>query len=267
MSNFGNVILFGSGEATESGRKTLRKFFFKTKKKYSIAILETPAGFQPNSHLVAQEIADTFKFSLGEFIKDISVVSARKKDTEYSPDNESILPPIESSDVIFLGPGSPTYTINQLINSKCLEIIQKKFTQGSTLVLSSAAAIAFGKHALPVYEIYKVGQDLHWQKGLNFFEQAGLSISVIPHWNNTDGGKDLDTSRCFMGANRFTQLLQMLPKDQTLFGIDEHTALIFDFQKNSFIVEGKGCVTFVKNKNSTIFSNGKEYLLEDIKRL
>jgi hypothetical protein len=67
------------------------------------------------------------------------------------------------------------------------------------LAFASAASIAVGRYALPVYEIYKVGADLHWVDGLDLFRVFGWELAIVPHWNNREGGDDLDTSRCFMG--------------------------------------------------------------------
>ena len=110
-----------------------------------------------------------------------------------------------------MGPGSPTYTARQLTGSLAYEIIQARQRTGAALVLASAATIAFGCQTMPIYEIYKAGMDLHWQPGLNYFQQFGLDLVIVPHWNNAEGGAELDTSRCFMGAGRF---------DESLFIVD-----------------------------------------------
>ena len=70
-------------------------------------------------------------------------------------------------------------------------------------VFASAGAIAIGRYTLPVYEIYKAGHDLHWQDGLDLFGPFGLNLAFVSHWNNGEGGADLDTSHCFMGKERF----------------------------------------------------------------
>ena len=82
--------------------------------------------------------------------------------------------------------------------------------------------------SLPVYEIYKVGEELHWIEGLDLFNFYGLKLVFIPHWNNNEGGAELDTSRCFMGQERFMRLIEMLPDEVTIVGLDEKTALIID---------------------------------------
>jgi hypothetical protein len=116
---------------------------------------------------------------------------------------------------------------------------------GAALVLASAACLAISQYALPVYEIYKVGEDLHWKPGLNFFGSYGLPLVFIPHWNNNDGGAELDTSRCFMGRERFARLMALLPPGLSVLGIDEQTALALDPQADTAEVLGQGSVTLI----------------------
>jgi hypothetical protein len=125
--------------------------------------------------------------------------------------------------VLFLGPGSPTYTVRQLAGSLVWHMLLARHRRGAAVIMASAATIAVGALALPVYEIYKVGSELHWQPGLDLLGPYGLSLVVVPHWNNTEGGKDLDTSHCFMGRERWTQLETLLPPSVTTVGIDEHS--------------------------------------------
>ena len=65
--------------------------------------------------------------------------------------------------------------------------------------------------------------------GLDLFADFNLPLSVIPHWNNTDGGDEVDTSRCFIGIERFNQWCDLLPPGHTTVGLDEHTGIIIDF--------------------------------------
>ena len=69
-------------------------------------------------------------------------------------------------DEVLLGPGSPTYAVRQLRESLLFELIKARHRMGTALVLSSAATLAFGRFTIPVYEIYKVGQDPYWENGL-----------------------------------------------------------------------------------------------------
>jgi cyanophycinase-like exopeptidase len=264
MNTHGIIVLFGSGETLDTGRKIQRNVLFDLPRGQKVAIVETPAGFQPNSNIVAQELAQVFTFSLKEFVQDVAIIPARKKGTVQSPDAEEILMPLLDASYIVLGPGSPTYAAKQLTDSKALSHIKNRWEHGATLVLSSAAAIASGEYVLPVYEIYKAGADFYWEKGLNMFEQIGLPLSVLTHWNNTDGGEKLDTSHCFMGKERFTKLLHLFPKDKPLICIDEHTAVIMYIDKDSFQVRGKGNMSLLLEGNTTVFEHGAMYRLSDM---
>jgi hypothetical protein len=79
-----------------------------------------------------------------------------------------------------------------------------------------------------VYAIYKVGEDLRWLPGLDLFQDIGLNLTVVPHWNDTEGGARLDTSHRYMGAERFGYLRRMIPGETTILGIDEHMACVLD---------------------------------------
>ena len=135
---------------------------------------------------------------------------------------------------------------------------------GCALVFASAAAIALGTHVLPVYEIYKAGHDLHWIPGLDFFEPYRLPFVIIPHWNNQDGGEDLDTSRGFLGGARFEAMLEMLPNDQIVMGIDEHTALRIDCEDQCCQVMGLGTVTIIKEGEQRVISSGSSFPLDQL---
>ena len=148
----------------------------------------------------------------------MTLVPARRRGTALSPDNPEIVAPLLDSDVIFLGPGSPSYAVRQLQDSLAWHTLRGRQRLGAAVVLASAASIAAGAYALPVYEIYKVGEDPHWKPGLDLFADFGLKLAVMPHWNNNDGGAELDTSRCFMGLARFEPLLAMLPADVVVLG-------------------------------------------------
>ena len=66
--------------------------------------------------------------------------------------------------------------------------------------------------------------------GLAVGEAGGprTRLVVVSHWNNHDGGAELDTSHCFVGKERFQELVCMLPSEVTVVGIDEHTAVTID---------------------------------------
>ena len=107
---------------------------------------------------------------------------------------------VESASYVFAGAGSPTYAVPHLADSllwRCVAGIG--WSDGSTLALASAMALAVSKYTLPVYEIFKVGEELSWTPGLDLFGSLGMDLAIVPHWNNNEGGAKLDTSHCYMG--------------------------------------------------------------------
>ena len=60
----GLVALFGSGEISASGRAVYDLLMRQLSPPIHVAVLETPAGFQPNSALVAEEVATFLRHRL-----------------------------------------------------------------------------------------------------------------------------------------------------------------------------------------------------------
>ena len=132
---------------------------------------------------------------------------------------------------------------------------------GGCLVAASAAALTVGRFTLPVYEIYKVGNDLFWAEGLNILGHFGFDLVVIPHWNNAEGGTH-DTRFCYMGETRFHKLESMLAKDMKILGLDEHTACLINLEKNEAVVRGIGRVTLRSQGKEMVFEKGDRFSLE-----
>jgi hypothetical protein len=63
---------------------------------------------------------------------------------------------------------------------------------------------------------------------------------------------------------RFQQWCDMLPSDHTLVGLDEHTGLILDFEKNECTVSGVSSVSLVRECDPEIFAAGKIFPLREL---
>ncbi len=260
------VVLFGSGETSPTGRFIHEQLFQEIGAPVHVAILETPAGFEPNSALVAGKIKEFMELHLQNFHPEVVIIPARKKGSPFSPDDPNIVTPLLFADYIFLGPGSPTYSVRQLSATLAYQYLVDANRRGTVLSLASAAAIAFGAYALPVYEIYKVGTDLHWVRGLDFFGQWGLELAIVTHWNNAEGGQELDTSCCYMGVERMAALWKLLPDPATLLGIDEHTAVVLDGQRRTGAVMGKKGTATIRSKRRSerVYSVGDSFSFDDL---
>lgn len=225
-------------------------------------IMETPAGFELNANRVAGRVADFAATRLQNYRPDVKMVAARHRGTQNSPDSPAVLEPLIDGDMIFMGPGSPSYAVRQLQGSLAWDYICALHRMGAALVLASAATISIGQIALPVYEIYKVGEDPYWKPGLDFLKPYGLSLSFIPHWNNAEGGSELDTSRCFIGLERFEKLCAQLPKGTTMIGLDEHTGVVIDLEARTCQVIGRSQVHIVKDCDVFSYDSGEKFGIE-----
>lgn len=256
----GRIILFGSGETGKHGRRIQEESLAVHRKPVRVAILETPAGFQPNVDVVTGKLRTFYEHNLQNLNPIVTPVPARKRGGADDPNDPAIAQLLADADVVAAGPGSPTYMIRQLQESITLRAIRARHQVGATLVFASAAAIAVGHVAIPVYEIYKVGDDPVWVPGLDLLADIGMRVAVVPHWNNQEGGAVLDTSHCFIGANRFADLLDQLPAGVTVLGIDEHTAVVIEPATGVARVLGAGSATIIASGVSTTFPSGSTLL-------
>ena len=260
----GQIAFLGSGETSLAGGRIFESLAKNINAPLRIALMETPAGFELNSAQVVGKVGDFMKTRLQNYKPIVDVIPARKKNSAFSPDDPEIVKPLLYANMIFMGPGSPTYTIRNLKDTLAWGVIRARHRLGATLIFASAATISISAHALPVYEIYKVGQDVYAVDGLNLFSDFGLHISFIPHWNNTDGGVDLDTSRCFIGMDRFAEWNSFVPLNNETIGLDEHTGLILDFETGLCEVSGISSVSVIRKDNPEIYPSGSKFPLIEL---
>lgn len=260
----GRIAFLGSGETSLAGGRIFESLARFISAPLHVSILETPAGFELNASLVAGRVGEFLKARLQNYKPTIDLIPARKKGTEFSPDNLEILKPLLQANLIFMGPGSPSYVVRQLHGTLAWDIIRARHRLGATLVFASAATISVGEWVLPVYEIYKVGEDVHVKDGLNLFSDFGMHVSFIPHWNNAEGGVDLDTSRCFMGMERFEQWRKLTPAENIIVGLDEHSGIIMDCEKGICDVHGVSSVTVLKSDSAEMYASGSNFSLSEL---
>lgn len=222
-------------------------------------VLDTPFGFQENADDLTARIADYFVNSVGQ---STTPVSLRSRDVSASAIALAVSA-IRSAKWLFAGPGSPSYALRVWKESGVSQHFDAVLETG-TVVLASAAALTAGSHTIPVYEIYKVGQDLHWLDGLNLLERhTGLKAAVIPHFDNAEGHTH-DTRYCYMGERRLRILEQQLPNETFILGIDEHTGAAFDLDTRQVHVFGRGVLTVRRGDHTWTLPAGQSTTFEQI---
>ncbi len=264
QGNCGPIALLGSGETSLAGGRIFEMIARQYSRPLRIAILETPAGFELNSPKVAGRVGDFLKERLQDYDPLVDILPARKRGTAFNPDDPQILQPLLQANMIFMGPGSPTYAVRHLKGSLAWDLVRLRHRLGAGLVFASAAVVAIGARSIPVYEIYKVGEDVKTEPGMDFFADFNLPLSLIPHWNNKDGGDEVDTSRCFIGIERFNQWCNLLPPGHTVVGLDEHTGIIFDFTTGKCLISGVGSVSLLRTTNPETFTAGAELQISEL---
>ncbi len=256
----GTITLMGSGEMAESMRKVHQAILSRISGRVRAVFLDTPAGFQLNVDEISARAVDYLQHRLGIPL----AVASYKSNQISSLEAEQALIKLREANYIFAGPGSPTYFINQLRNSKVPQIIRERVAAGAHMVFASAAAVTTGRFSVPVYEIYKVGEEPYWVEGFNFLEDLGLDVVVIPHWNNAEGGTH-DTRFCYLGEPRLEYLESTLPDSSLILGIDEHTACILEPAIKQCHVQGVGQVTVRYRGHENVHPSGTSFKLDELR--
>ena len=232
------LALMGSGENSPIMVTPHQKIIKGTGTNLNPINLNTPYSFQENKEELSAKIEKYFE---------VNVVT--KINT-----SENHLDDINKANWVFAGPGSPTYNLKQWkqrnIDTALIELLKR-----GSLVLASAAAMSIGNKVMPVYEMYRVGEDPHWVDGVGILESAlGFKAVVIAHYNNTQGGTH-DTRFCFVGERRMKVLENQLDPDIAILGIDEHTGISFNLDNGKAEVFGKGVITYKKGGLEKTFAN------------
>jgi hypothetical protein len=238
----GVVTLLGAGELMAATSKIHRASLAMTQGSPRPVFIDTPAGFESNIQTIVRKAVDFYRHNLQ---LDLRVASFRHAGRATPGETAAAVAAIRDANFIFAGPGSPSYAIHQWRGSPVLQALIEQYESHAHLFFASAASITLGRYSLPVYEIYKAGQDPHWIDGLDFLGRLGLNLAVVPHFNDNSGGDNYDSRFCYMGAARFDALQQQLPPDVTILGLDAYTAITIDHHNETCLVHGQGGVTVI----------------------
>ena len=250
------LTIMGSGETAPTMVTTHRKLTSLLPQPVQAVVLDTPYGFQENAPELAAKAQEYFRTSINVEIEIAGLV--RLHDTHIAADPVQIergLRRVANADYIFAGPGSPTYALRQWSGSPVASIIMGKLQTGGIVTFASAAALTLGKATVPVYEVYKVGQDVERLDGLDILSAIGINAAVIPHYDNAEGGNH-DTRFCYLGQARLEMFETMLDNDTYVLGVDEHTGLVIDIDAQEATVVGNGGVTLRLRSQSFVYPTG-----------
>jgi hypothetical protein len=230
-------------------------------------LLDTPYGFQENAAEITQRAIEYFGHRVQLGIEAAGFLGPLAVDPGHRTAlaETAALSRLRPANLIFAGPGSPSYALSVWRSSLVPETLATKLAEGGAVVFASAAALTLGRFGVPVYEIYKVGQRIHWLEGLDLLGAVGFpgACAVIPHYDNAEGGTH-DTRFCYLGERRLVAMEALMPDDGWVLGIDEHTALMVDLNAREATVTGRGAVTVRRRGTTEIFAAGERLSLETL---
>ncbi len=259
------LTLMGSGETAPTMVKVHRDVMNRTDGTLSAAnclFLDTPFGFQENADELCTKTLDYFATSI---VRPLSVAGVARIDNMAIADREAAFSRIRQAAFVFAGPGSPTYTLKQWAGTPVPSLLTDKLRLGGSVTFSSAAVLTMGVSTVPVYEIYKAGEDPYWLDGLNIVAEIGINAAIIPHYNNAEGGHH-DTRFCYLGERRLSILEKVLPEGAHVIGLDEHTGVVIDIDAGSATVVGLGVLTLRRNGASLEIPTGTTIDIEILQR-
>jgi hypothetical protein len=260
MSTTARILaIMGSGETSPTMVKTHRQLIGRLSQPNAV-VLDTPYGFQENAPELALRAVEYFDVSVNTAITPLGLTRMIGADALAVQQGLSAL---TDADYVFAGPGSPTYALRQWKNTQVSHILHEKLQRGGIVTFASAAALTLGTRTVPVYEIYKCGEEPYWLEGLNLLGEFGIPAVVIPHYNNAEGGHH-DTRFCYLGETRLNILEQQLDDGEYVLGVDEHTGIVIDLNERTAEVVGNGVVTIRVKGNSTTFASGGVLSLEQL---
>ncbi len=216
-------------------------------------ILDTPYGFQTNADDISARAVDYFAASVG---RKVDVADLRRTHGEDPVRREAALRKLAVARWVFAGPGSPTYALRQWAGTDVPNLLADKLERDGCVVFASAAALTLGRYTVPVYEMYKVGEDPVWADGLDLLGVLGPDVAVIPHYDNAEGGNH-DTRFCYLGEQRLAGLERELPPGGWVLGVDEHTACVLDLDAGTASVVGNGTITVRHRGVSEVIPTGE----------
>ena len=254
----GRLVIMGSGETAPTMVEVHRRTLAEAGEGRHL-LLDTPYGFQENADDITQRAVGYFQASVGRTV-DPLVWRGRLTGTEL----DRALTAVRTGRSVFAGPGSPTYALQVWRATGFDDAVQAVAAAGGTVTFASAAALTLGVVTVPVYEIYKCGQEPAWAEGLNLLERlTGLRAAVVPHYDNAEGGTH-STAFCYLGERRLRLLEQSLPEGAHVLGIDEHTALVLDLAAGTATVLGNGGVTVRHDGVSRVLPTGSRVAIEEL---
>jgi len=262
VAAIGALTLIGAGELMPAMSKAHREALGRLAKPPAAVFLDTTAGFETNVEAITAKAVAYYQERLQT---ELRVASYRHAGRASAAETARAVAEVRAANFIFAGPGSPTYALEHWRGSPVWEAVLARFREGAHLLFASAAAITTGCYSLPVYEIYKAGRDPYWVEGMDLLGQFGLTLAVLPHFDDHSGGEMYDSRFCYMGAARFEALRALLPPEVAILGIDAYTTVTFVPGVSGARVAGQRFATVIAGDERSTWPAGSTIPLDRLR--
>ena len=211
-------------------------------------LLDTPFGFQTNAPDIAARAVDYFRDSVGATLE---VAGLRSAADLEPPGGDAVIARLAAAPLRLLraraAPPTPSASGAAPWSPPSWP---RSWPSAGRSPSPRPPPWPSGVVAVPVYEVYKVGEEARWIEGLDLLGPLGLHVALIPHYDNAEGGTH-DTRFSYLGEERLAELEDELPDGVFVLGVDEHTALCLDLDAGTALVAGHGGVTVRARGRST----------------
>ena len=171
-----------------------------------VAVIPTASGLEPGAPERWNGMGVAHFQALGARVTPVPLVG--RADAE----DPALVDLLRGADMFYFSGGSPEYVIETLRGTPAWEVIHGGFLAGAVLAGCSAGAMMLGSYTLSVRSVMR-GQPPRWLPGLALIP----GLVIMPHF---------DRVADFAGAEVFHAILAAAPRDATLVGVDEDTALV-----------------------------------------
>ena len=243
----GAIALVGSGEYLEPMLETDRLLLDRVggPTKARVVVLPTASGLEE-----AASPARWMRLGVEHFTRLGAHVDAVPVLDHQSAHHPQFVALLEQADFIYFSGGNPQHLISSMADTPAWDTVQRRYLQGASLAGCSAGAMALAGRTLARLGALREGVTPEWSKALALLPQ----LIVLPHF---------DRMASFIGSDTFERVLAAIPRDNTMLGIDEDTALVrLDSSpdgdgRTSWQVIGRRSVSVFNHETITVYHVGE----------
>ncbi len=209
MTKPGTVALVGSGEYLDVMNE-VDTYLLGTVGSASaarVALLPTASGLEPNGPTSWNNLGLQHFKQLG--VQDTCATQIIDREHAFDVEQVELL---QGANFFYFSGGNPQHVIETMQDSPAWNVIKTAYEQGAVLVGCSAGAMMMGGYTISIRQAMQ-GSAMDFVPGLAIVPQ----VIVFPHFDRMSG---------FLSQNRFKDLLQAVPANTTVIGVDENTALV-----------------------------------------